>query len=374
MKPKHKKVKVFISPRPSAESENAYIAQLSGSLSKTAVVLNGATKEVSRSMDLLRHGFGADVLILNWSEDIVNLRYGIFQSILFNAGVLLARLRGSTILWVCHNRKSHHRKHPQLTRWNRTFFKAIAHTILVHSGDAKTHLSDVAPKVVHLPHPRYSRTQNNVSATLSTHPVAPVLIWGSISAYKGLDQFIERYKELGQKFETLIIGKAKPEYHKYLETLAAGTNIRIVNSFIDDKQLSALFEQTKIVLLPYLHTDTFSSGALIHSINSNKIVIGPEIGNFKDLQKENACLTYTDYNELFDTLNALLQNKEYYQKTLEMLQQGMNAYYDENSWDHFASRLQQIAALNNIVANTPAAATKLKHNITVRTELPNIQN
>ncbi len=101
LKPEQMPVKVFISPRPSADSENAYIAQLSHSLSKNMVVLNGVAKNTSRSMDLLRHIFKADVFILNWAEDVLNLRYGLLQSFLFNIGVLLARLRGSTILWVC---------------------------------------------------------------------------------------------------------------------------------------------------------------------------------------------------------------------------------------------------------------------------------
>ena len=369
MKPKQ--IKVFISPRPSADNKNAYIAKLSESLSKNMAVLNGVPSNVSRSKDLLQHVFKADLLILNWSEDVVNLRYGMLQSLLFNIGVLMARLRGSTIIWVCHNRKSHHRKHPLANQWNRLFYKHIAHKILVHSGDAKAYLSSMANKVVYLPHPRYNRVKTT-AGTLPVPNVAPVLIWGSIIPYKGLDKFIEQYKKHEQRFETLIIGKAKPEYHQYLETLAAGTNIRIVNTFIDDNQLSALFEQTKIVLLPYLHTDTFSSGALIHSINSNKIVVGPQIGNFRDLEEENACVTYTDYRELFNILNALLQDESHYQKTLEKLQQGMNAYYQENSWDSFASRLQQVA-LNNTPTKFVTAATRVHKTNAAVAEVPNTQ-
>ncbi len=343
-------IKIFISPRPSPASDNVYIANLAASLAKRMKVVNEEQKETGRSPDLLRHIFSADVLLLNWPEDTLNLRFGLLQALLFNMGVLLAKWRGATILWVCHNRKSHHKKYQRLNQWNRTFFKKAADVIVVHSEDAKQHLNDVAAKVVYLPHPRYEK-ENNAPSTKPVPDYNPqVLIWGSINPYKGLEAFIEQYKQQDQSFHTLIIGKAKNSYQQLLVEKAEGTNIRIVNAFVDDKGLAALFAQTKIVLLPYLHSDTFSSGALIHSINSEKIVIGPEVGNFRDLEKKGACITYKDYGMLFKTINSLLHNEAHYIKTLAQVQEGMQRYYSVNSWDDFAYRLQLLLKEKNTIS------------------------
>lgn len=347
--------KLFISPRPSYKSWNGYIANLADSLSGNMNVLNREPILVRRSIDLLRNFYKADVLLLNWPEDIPSLKFGLIQSVLFNFLVVLARLKGSKIIWVCHNRKSHHKEFPKFNQLNRAFFKKIAHKILVHSGDAQEHLAKEAQKVFYLPHPRYERLEPKqivLPASLTTH--SDVLIWGAIKPYKGLEKFIEEYRKSGSTFHTLIIGKAKPDYHHQLQSFAKGTNIRIENCFLNDDELSVLFSQTKIVLLPYLLSDTFSSGALIHSLNSHKIVIGPEIGNFIDLRAENACLTYTNYKHLFATISDLLSNEAQYDQTLQRLRKGMDHYYDNNSWDQFADKLCNVL-FPGMVASKPFA-------------------
>jgi len=140
----------------------------------------------------------------------------------------------------------------------------------------------------------------------------------------------------------LIIGKGDKKYLERLKTNAKGLNIEIIDGFIEDETLEEHFRNCKIIALPYLSSDTFSSGALIHSLNSNKVVLGPRVGNFIDLHKQGACLTFNDRSELFSTISRLLHDNSYYERTVAHLKEGINNYYNSNSWDKFIDELLSI--------------------------------
>ena len=99
--------------------------------------------------------------------------------------------------------------------------------------------------------------------------------------------------------------------------------------------------------MPYLDSDTFSSGSLIHSLNSYKIVIGPAIGNFIDVSQYGACLTYGDYASLFSIVKALLHDEHKYEKELASVIAGINEYHKLNSWDDFIKKILTISKRNH---------------------------
>ncbi|WP_143157242.1 glycosyltransferase [Cnuella takakiae] len=303
----------------------------------------------------MKYAFKAKVLVLNWPEDIVHLRFGWLQAICFNLCVLLVKARGGKIIWICHNRKSHAKGKPLLSKWNRNFFKHIADKIIVHSKDAIEVLKEVRSKVVFVPHPRYERIKMDSITNPNTHQA---LIWGNITPYKGLEAFINDYKKSESNFPVKILGKGNPEYVAQLKEKAAGTNIHIQNTRLTAQELQEEFNKCSVIVLPYKKTDTFSSGALIHSLNAHKIILGPRVGNFIDLAETGACIAYQNNKELFELLDRMIHDSAFYQEQLENVRTNMDQYYKLNTWENM---IEQV--LNSIETTKEFALVKRPMNM-----------
>lgn len=332
--------KFFFSPQPIAQKKNEFIDHFFDTLARKANVVNYGKKALSRSADYFRYFFSADAMILNWPEDILHLKFGIVQ--LFSSFFILSlfKLKGGTIIWVCHNKESHKKQYKWLRKISRSFFKKISDIIIVLSKDALDHFSAIKQKVFFLNHPVYLSPElsNGASDKASTN----VLIWGNINPYKGLDEFIESYRMHKCSFSVKIIGSADKIYFENIKEKTKGLPIEVIDKFLSKEELIHQFADTNIILLPYKDSDTFSSGALIHSLCSGKIIIGPAIGNFLDLSNMGACLVYDNFANLFNLINSLLTNEHFYHEQLSEARKSIRKYYNLNTWDNFIDELLQI--------------------------------
>ena len=335
-----KPLKYYFSPPPTKKKTNEYVNNFYETLSKEVDLVNYNKKAFSRSFDYLKFSLKSDVMILNWPEDILHLRFGVIQLFVSYFTFLFFKMKGGKIIWVCHNKDSHTKKYKPLRILTRKFYTRFADKIIVHSEDALQYLADVKNKVTFLNHPVYS--QSVLHKEINEKSSIDVLIWGKIISYKGLNEFITNYKKYKCTFNVLITGEADKQYLKILQKNASGTNIMVEDNFISENQLETYFSTCKIILLPYLDSDTFSSGALIHSINSNKVIIGPHVGNFIDLEKIGACKTYSNNDQLFPLLKKLLSDDNYYNQVLESVRKGIGNYYENNSWHNFVQHLLEI--------------------------------
>jgi beta-1,4-mannosyltransferase len=337
------KMKFFLSPIPSSGDINSYLTSFHHALQQRVQVVN--ERPVSRAIDLLKGSVRSNVMIVNWPEDIIFLRFGFPQLVLSALTLALYRTFGGTIVWVCHNKDSHVKKWPWLRRLIRRFYSKVSSHIIVHASNAVQHFDEHASQKVHyFPHPAYTREVNNSDAMACD---IDVLIWGTISRYKGLTEFVQNYVQHACSFQVRIVGKADPVYFDELKQLTVGLNIQVENRYLSADELNALFQRSRIILLPYIGEDTFSSGALIHSLNANKIIVGPAAGNFIDLAKAGACLTYSNSSELFSTLKSLLLEEGVYASTLFKLRRGILDYLTSNQWDGFAGNLVELIVLGN---------------------------
>ncbi len=284
--------------------------------------------------------FSADVMILNWPEDILHLRFGILQLFTSFITLTLFKVKGGKIVWICHNKDSHKKQFEQLRKIARLFYTEISDVIIVLSNDALNYFLKQKNKTYFLNHPVYSNPALLKEDEYSE--LYDVLIWGRISPYKGLNEFIENYRVHNNSFKLKIIGHADRSYFEVITQNATGLNIDITNKFISNDELAYYFKNAKIILLPYADTDTFSSGALVHSLSSNKIILGPSVGNFIDLYKEGACLVYENFTNLFSIVDLLINDKSYYDMQLAKLRQGISNYYAANSWNTFIDTILQI--------------------------------
>jgi beta-1,4-mannosyltransferase len=343
-------LKIYFSPSPTGIKTNEYIDQFVDVLNQRSLVVNYKKRPLPRSLDILKYAFSSDVMLLNWPEDIVHLRWGQAQYLLTVITLFGFKLFGGKIIWICHNKNTHKKGRKFSSNHARRFFTWIADQIIVHSSDARKHFTK-EKKVVFLHHPRYQREKQLIE---SQPQQFDVLIWGNLSPYKGLIEFVREYKQLGHSYSVKIVGKGENDYGTLLKKEAEGSNISIQDQFLSDNDLQQCFASCKVILLPYLDKDTFSSGALIHSLNSQRIVLGPAIGNFVDINKLGACLVYRDNEELFSTLSRLLSSSEVYNDTLSSLRTGINIFYHQNSWEHFVDQLLLTICSSPVKQQEPA--------------------
>lgn len=239
------------------------------------------------------------------------------------------------LVWVCHNLVSHKENRPLLSKLSRHFYLHQSDFIIVHLKEAAEKLHHGSVKVHYFPHPAYAvkSTSLEEKKTENIH----VLIWGNILPYKGIKEFIQCYSQVNASFKVVVVGRGENSYIEELQRAARGLNIEIRNEFLQDDELQTHFNNSKIILLPY-SKDITTSGALIHSLHSKKIIIGPATGNFNDLYQLNSCLIYHNYKELFFLLERLISDTAFYEEKLSQVQQGMSEYIFANTWDNFIDK------------------------------------
>jgi hypothetical protein len=325
-------MKIYFFP-PYKENENGvnnpYCTNFKKELSVYGEIVNNKNTNKPKTIDHLNHLFDADVYIYNWVENIPFFKMGALQTVVFFFCLLVVRLRKKKIVWIFHNIVPHD-KDNKLSRKIRTVMLKYSSVIITHSEDALMYLKQQCSTLVYFFHHPVSN-----SIKLDTEVVDSVkydiLIWGTILKYKGIKEFLQQLEEknLLNMFRINIIGKCADEkYDEYLKQYR-NAHINYENRIVSFEELNKLMKETRYVLFPYLPDSVSSSGALIDTIVMGGVPLGPNIGAFKDLNKENVCLNYTTYNELINILSE--------DRNIEPM--AREKFINTNKWTTFAKNL-----------------------------------
>jgi glycosyltransferase involved in cell wall biosynthesis len=161
------------------------------------------------------------------------------------------------------------------------FYSEFAHKLFLtnykHVGGAKL-LVKMSPY-------SYFKQQANTEATHKSH----ILFFGRISPYKGVEILLQAMPAVFNKFpneELIIAGKSTKGYvlnesipQQYIN------NVRIINRFIADDELTDLISKAKFVVCPYL--DATQSGVLMTAFALNTPVIATQVGSFPEFVVNN---------------------------------------------------------------------------------------
>ena len=238
----------------------------------------------------------ADVMVLNWPENVVRRKFSNIQMCLLVLGINVARLLNKQIIWVMHNKHQHGGVSIR-GQWLMKFMSEKATLVLTHSQEGVRHFNDAylpeRGKCRYIPHPVY---------TTKIFPTSSIewdyIIWGSIEPRKNILEFVEYTgKSLFFKDKRILIcGRCKDEgYFSRIESICSN-NITLVNKRVDDGELEEYIRKSKIVLFTYSVGSLLSSGALIYSINFLKPIVGPNVGSFVDLKGITA--TYESFTDI----------------------------------------------------------------------------
>ncbi len=331
------KKNIYIYPLSSKDDRlglfNPYIDDLIASLAKDFNFVNLNKPSRTGIVDIFKYQFRLHYIHFNWIEKIHTNRFGNLQyRILFLMIPFLKQL-GIRIIWTMHNKLSHEGAEDHKTL---AIFKLMlkqSDLILTHASSGIAFGEKLVPgsgkKIIYLPHPVKDRRLEK-----QDKKIYDVLIWGTISPYKGIDKFLESLYQhnVENQFRILIVGKASdPEYFEKLKTYE-NSRIEIRNEFINDDDLAEMISLSKTVLFTYSKASILSSGVLMDSLGYGANIVGPDVGAFSDLAKDQIIRTYANLPQALEVL------REECEKPGSANTSRLDQFLIENSWPEFGKR------------------------------------
>lgn len=316
---------------------NPYIDDLIQSFGQYYSFANLEKPSSTGIFDILKYIKKLDFIFFHWIEKLPGMRGGFIQTIFLFCLIPILRLFNVKIIWTMHNKLSHSGKHARFTK---AIFKLMlkkSSVILTHSTEGiyfgESMVANSEKNAHYFSHPVKDRRIQKAKS-----PENDILIWGTISPYKGIDKFLEflYQNKLEEKFKVLIVGKVStPEYAKQLQKFV-NNKIRIENKFIEDDDLQNLIAASNIVLFTYSKSSILSSGVLMDSLGYGANVIGPKVGAFNDLAKEGIVNCYDDYNDMMEKIDAELNSP------IDSAKNTFDNFLLENTWEKYAENVHAL--------------------------------
>ncbi len=313
---------------------NPYVDDFIESMGTHFNFTNKSKPSTTGILDFLKYLFRTNYVFFNWIEDIPDKKYGLVQTIFLLIFLNIAKYHNIKIIWTMHNKLSHFHENLFLKRI--IFFVLLkkANCIITHASEgivyAESILTGSNKKIIYIPHP--VKTKINDHAEIKT---IDLLLWGSLSEYKGIIEFLEYLfsKKLENRYEIYIIGKSSSR--KFFDSLSALSNEHIIikDNFPDENYLRSLISQSKIVLFTYAKSSILSSGALMDSIGFGANIIGPNVGAFTDIKKEGIIETFDDFDDLIDKIDIGLE------RSATRDDKRIASFIHDNSWKEFVEKI-----------------------------------
>jgi beta-1,4-mannosyltransferase len=313
---------------------NPYELNFINSLLSRSTVTNTQVNK-SGVIDFFKYLFKANVFILNWIENLPVRRYGKLQVVVFSLFLFIAKIIKKKIVWILHNRYSHDRKKNKWTDYMFHFMMKNSDLIITHSSEgiefALKYYPKYVSKVKYFIHPVQKILYNKLDKKVEKFDL---LIWGDIHPYKGILEFLKFVKDskVLSSLKILIVGKCLDQEYRLKINPYLSENIIYNDKYYDLKEITNFANQAKFTLFTYKPESVLSSGSLMETIAMGTIIIGPNIGAFKDLSSYGFIKTYNSYSEIIDIFNN-------YNKSKDSVYSEIEKFCHENSWDLFGNKL-----------------------------------
>lgn len=193
-------------------------------------------------------------------------------------------------------------------------------------------------KIAVIPHGDYSFFRNFEKQDVNENN--SILFFGRIKPYKGIKYLIEAEKIISKKtndYKIIIAGDGDiTPYNIDKES----PRFEIINRYISDPEVAALFKKSIMVVLPYL--DASQSGIIPIAYAFKKPVVATSVGSISEVVEDNVTgfiVPPRDAYSLADAILKLLKNNELRRNM------GENAYRkmkERMSWDSIAEKTIKI--------------------------------
>ena len=319
---------LYLYPPVTKNGVNPYTRNLKKSLAKF-YKLRDAQNRISRikSGPLLRYSFNTDVFILNWIESVGHLKFGVIQMLIAIIALQIIKIRRKKVIWIFHNIQPHEGETWKSIVMKRYMFNN-ANLIISHSKEATQYASKFAKcNVQYECHPIESVNYN--CSLLGEGEKSDIIIWGWVTPYKGIPEFLENCAKRLQDMKIHIIGKCNDD--QLANRIIKYTNDKIVfdNRKAEFSEIATLVRNSKYVVFPYIGDSISSSGVLIDTLVMGGTPVGPNRAAFKDLNEDQVCLVYDNYEELVSILLSDLKIDSHKRAR----------FMKDNSWEKFAYKI-----------------------------------
>jgi glycosyltransferase involved in cell wall biosynthesis len=177
-----------------------------------------------------------------------------------------------------------------------------------------------------------------------------VLSFGLLRPYKGLENLLEAFTEVGSAAELWIVGNPRMSVEPLHEAAAlTGAKVRFVTRFVEDAEIPAIFRRADVVALPYL--DAEQSGVLYTALAFGKPMVVSAVGGFPEVAEAGAARLVPpgDTGALAAALRELIDDEGAREELAAAARAAAAGPY---SWDE-AARLT-LALYEELLAKTPA--------------------
>lgn len=312
------------------ERANPYIHDFVEAIENSGWAVVGNRPSRNPLLSILFPKNWGDITVFNWFESIPDYKHGLLQSMVAILYVALLKIFRKKVVWVLHNKKSHQSDHARLKKWMGKYIAYMSNLIVAHAEEGLEIVRKQYPHALKKTHFLHHPTKNRLSDKV-VEKQYDFIIWGTITHYKGVKEFLEY---LSQNVEwnpsCYIVGNCpNPALKKTIQSLAEKNHVIYRAEGLPFDEIGEMVGQSRFVLVPY-HSDTIlSSGILMDSLSFGAKVIGPNVGSFKDYAKNPQLRVYTF--DTFDDLASIL--KEHGDELIPI--EGYEQFLNDNDWPHF---------------------------------------
>jgi len=286
------------------------------------------------------------------SPDLIIFKYWMpFFAPAFGVTARVAKKKsGCKVLFICDNVLPHERTpvDKALTSW---LFKAGDCFIVQSKSVEKDLLSVVSlPKYKLVPHPVYeifgapvdkTEARNKLGIRQDEHVA---LFFGYIRKYKGLHILLDAAKEVLKKigFKLIVAGEFyenEEGYRKQIQELSLQENVKVVNDYIPNNEVTKYFSAADVVVLPYI--DATQSGIVQIAYNFNKPVITTNVGGLAEVVDDGKTGLVVSPNSSDELASAIISffTENLALKFSEAVSEKKKLY----SWDNMVNAIEELA-------------------------------
>ncbi len=249
------------------------------------------------------------------------------------------------VLALMHNASSHDGS--SVDNWLTKRFLKWVDTCVVLSQSVKEGVNKLMPSLECkvLFHPLYDHYPSAMNKTEARNAlgipenVNLALFFGLIRPYKGLDVLLSSMKNVDENTHLLIAGECYESWSKYskiIEYTGILSRIHLINKFVDEGELPAVFGASDLLVLPYIKAS--QSGVVATAIHYNTPIIASNVGDLKNSIVEGVTGALVEPNnsvQLASSINSWTQSNHNEEK--------VETEYDRirtaKSWRTFAENL-----------------------------------
>jgi glycosyltransferase involved in cell wall biosynthesis len=261
--------------------------------------------------------------------------------------IAFARSNGFRIIWTVHNLVSHESVDRLAEIEINKRFAKLCDYILVHDRQTAAAVEELyeVPKerIIVCPHGTYRGYYPDTVKSVEARKKLGIredefvfLFLGLIRKYKGLENLLEIFGRLSEKYRNIrliIAGRVFEDElaDKIREEVLLNRQLSFVPRFIPDEEIQNFFAASQITVLPFSKIST--SGSAILSLSFGKPVIVPNEGGMHELVTKETGFIFKDLQELETIMEKVIVRWQNGDKQIGFTASAFDELNKGLSWD-----------------------------------------